>query len=77
MLEIVIYSEQALLVHRIVCAYRRAEHKAKFAVAGYIVYSLYQGLENNPLDSVAHFAHLGGALIGFIILSQWRKKNMI
>lgn len=37
--------------------------------------ALYQGYVNNPTDSVAHFAHLGGMLFGFILIQLWRKDR--
>ncbi len=51
--------------------------KAKFLVIGYIGLELYLGFANNPQDNVAHFAHLGGALIGIILVLIWQrsKKN--
>ena len=36
---------------------------------------LYAGFANNPGDNVAHFAHLGGMIFGFILIMYWRKKN--
>ncbi|MGI4729175.1 MAG: rhomboid family intramembrane serine protease, partial [Janthinobacterium lividum] len=45
--------------------------KAKYAVIGYIVVELYLGLSQHQGDSVAHFAHLGGALFGYILLRVW------
>ena len=49
--------------------------KAKYFVIGYAVLELYLGISNNPSDNVAHFAHLGGALIGIIIVLYWSKKR--
>ena len=50
--------------------------KAKFFVIGYAALELYLGFSNNPTDNVAHFAHLGGALVGIIIVLIWqRNKN--
>ncbi len=49
--------------------------KAKYLVSLYAVYELYSGLANNPGDNVAHFAHLGGALFGVIMVLYWRKKG--
>lgn len=37
--------------------------------------ALYQGYQGNPDDSVAHFAHLGGMLFGFILILIWRKDR--
>jgi len=47
--------------------------KAKFFVIGYGLLELYSGLQNNPMDNVAHFAHLGGMLFGFILIKYWNK----
>ncbi|HSY75595.1 MAG TPA: rhomboid family intramembrane serine protease, partial [Bacteroidia bacterium] len=49
--------------------------KAKYVVAGYAVYELYSGIANHPGDNVAHFAHLGGALFGAIMVLYWRRKR--
>ncbi len=49
--------------------------KAKYVVTGLIIYELYRGFDNNPNDNVAHFAHLGGALIGFIIIKYWQRNR--
>ena len=49
--------------------------KAKYLIAGYIVIELIGGFGQFAGDSVAHFAHLGGALFGFIILKFWRVQR--
>ena len=49
--------------------------KAKYFVAIYGAVELYLGLSNNPADNVAHFAHLGGMLFGFILLKYWQKNH--
>lgn len=50
--------------------------KAKYFVIGYAAIELWLGFSNNPGDNVAHFAHLGGALMGIIIVLIWqRNKN--
>ena len=41
----------------------------------YGILELYLGLSNNPADNVAHFAHLGGMIFGFILLKYWQKNN--
>lgn len=46
--------------------------KAKYLVTVYIVIELIGGFGQFAGDSVAHFAHLGGALFGYIILKYWR-----
>lgn len=47
--------------------------KAKYFVIGYAVLELVLGISGG--DGVAHFAHLGGMLFGFILIIYWRKKN--
>lgn len=49
--------------------------KAKYFVIVYGLIELYSGISNNPADNVAHFAHLGGMLFGFILLKYWQKNN--
>lgn len=49
--------------------------KAKWFVLGYGAIELYSGFANNPNDNVAHFAHLGGMLFGFIMIKLWQKDR--
>jgi len=49
--------------------------KAKWFVLGYGAIELYSGFANNPNDNVAHFAHLGGMLFGFILIQMWKKDK--
>ncbi|WP_321481097.1 rhomboid family intramembrane serine protease [uncultured Bacteroides sp.] len=49
--------------------------KAKYFVIGYALIELYSGFANSANDNVAHFAHLGGMIFGFILIMYWRKKN--
>jgi membrane associated rhomboid family serine protease len=49
--------------------------KAKYIVllhGGLEIYSAYQ---NNPGDNVAHFAHIGGMIFGYILIKFWQHKN--
>lgn len=50
--------------------------KARYFVIGYALIELYLGTMGSP-DGVAHFAHLGGMLFGFILIIFWRKKKKI
>lgn len=50
--------------------------KAKWFVLIYAVIELLFGV-SGVNDGVAHFAHLGGALWGFLILLYWKKKGKI
>jgi membrane associated rhomboid family serine protease len=48
--------------------------KAKWAVMGYVAIDLFSGVSGRG-DNVAHFAHLGGALTGFILVLIWNKTG--
>lgn len=49
--------------------------KAKYFVAIFGLIELYSGWRNASGDNVAHFAHLGGMLFGFILIWYWRKSR--
>jgi len=49
--------------------------KAKWAMLGLAAIDLFGGVSRISGDNIAHFAHLGGALTGFIIVLIWNKTN--
>src|SRR5687768_13075277 len=49
--------------------------KAKWLVTGYAAMELFSGLRNDPIDNVAHFAHIGGLVVGLVIVYIWRKRS--
>lgn len=49
--------------------------KAKYVVGAYALFELYAGIRNSAGDNIAHFAHLGGMLVAFILLKIWNKTN--
>jgi membrane associated rhomboid family serine protease len=49
--------------------------KAKWFVVIYGGLELFSGLRNSASDNVAHFAHLGGMLFGFILIKIWQKRR--
>ncbi|MGZ2369034.1 rhomboid family intramembrane serine protease [Ancylomarina sp. YFZ004] len=49
--------------------------KAKYFVIGYGAIELYLGFQQSAGDNVAHFAHLGGMLFGFILIKYWQKYS--
>mgnify|MGYP000930051729 CR=1 FL=1 len=49
--------------------------KAKYFVILYGLFELYSGIQNNPADNIAHFAHLGGMLFGFILIRYWNRNR--
>jgi membrane associated rhomboid family serine protease len=50
--------------------------KAKYFVIGYALLELYLGVAGT-MDGIAHFAHLGGMLFGFLLILYWRSKGKI
>lgn len=49
--------------------------KAKWFVIFYAGLELWLGVQNSAGDNVAHWAHLGGALVGFLLVLYWNKRN--
>lgn len=49
--------------------------KAKWMVIGYGVIELLIGL-GQASDGVAHFAHLGGMLFGFVMIWVWKRRGL-
>jgi len=49
--------------------------KAKWFVIGYGAIELFAGVMNQPGDNVAHFAHLGGMIFGFVLIKYWNKTQ--
>lgn len=54
--------------------------KAKYFVPGIIAVDLFLGLKGSSIfgsggTGVAHFAHIGGALIGFAIMWYWKQNQ--
>jgi membrane associated rhomboid family serine protease len=49
--------------------------KAKYVIPGFILLDLFGGFYRVAGDNIGHFAHLGGALVGFILVLYWNKTN--
>lgn len=49
--------------------------KAKWAMLGLAAIDLFGGVASVTGDNIAHFAHLGGALTGFLLVWYWNKTN--
>ncbi|HYV95531.1 MAG TPA: rhomboid family intramembrane serine protease [Chitinophagales bacterium] len=47
--------------------------KAKYFVVFYAGFELYAGIIGSQ-DGIAHFAHLGGALVGFLMVKYWNRN---
>ena len=50
--------------------------KAKWFIAIFIGIELLTGV-TGTMSGIAHFAHLGGALVGFLLLYWWRKSGKL
>ena len=49
--------------------------KAKWAMLGLAAIDLFGGVASVSGDNIAHFAHLGGVLTGFLMVLYWNKTN--
>ncbi len=49
--------------------------KAKYFVLLYGLYELYSTIIQAPGDNIAHFAHLGGMAIAFVLVKHWQKQG--
>ena len=50
--------------------------KAKWFVLFFVVFELFTGVTGTA-DGIAHFAHLGGMLFGFLLILYWRKSGKL
>lgn len=48
--------------------------KAKYFIPVLILFELFMGVRGYEWNNVANFAHLGGALIGFLFIKNWKKN---
>jgi membrane associated rhomboid family serine protease len=49
--------------------------KAKWLGIGYFTWELFFAIRNSAGDNIARWAHVGGAIVGLIIVMTWNKKN--
>jgi membrane associated rhomboid family serine protease len=49
--------------------------KAKWAIIGIIALDVFGGVASTPNDNIAHFAHVGGALCGLLIVWIWNRNR--
>ncbi|AOW11189.1 rhomboid family intramembrane serine protease [Flavobacterium gilvum] len=53
--------------------------KAKYFVPGLLLVDLYLGVSGGSIfggsSGIAHFAHLGGALVGYLMMWYWKKNQ--
>lgn len=48
--------------------------KAKYLIGAYLAFEIYNSIYR-PNDGTAHLAHVGGAIVGIIIVLIWRKQG--
>lgn len=52
--------------------------KAKYFVFFYAIFELYAGISSlNGGSNIAHFAHVGGMLFGYILIKYWNRRRRI
>jgi membrane associated rhomboid family serine protease len=51
--------------------------KAKYFVILYGCMEVYAIYQSNPEDNIAHFAHIGGFIVGFIMLKIWERQGKL
>ena len=49
--------------------------KAKYFVPLILVMDLFFGFSSYSMGPIAHFAHVGGAVTGFLIMSYWKRNQ--
>jgi membrane associated rhomboid family serine protease len=49
--------------------------KAKYVIPFFVLIDLFGGIYRIKGDEIGHFAHLGGALVGFLLVLYWNKTN--
>ena len=49
--------------------------KVKWFVLGYAAIELFSGVRASAGDNVAHWAHLGGGLVGLLLVIYWNRHN--
>ena len=49
--------------------------KAKYLIPVYVLFDLFGGFSRQAGDNVGHFAHLGGALVGILIVIFMNRTN--
>lgn len=49
--------------------------KAKYLIGGYFVLEIYSSFHQTAGDHVAHLAHVGGAIVGGVIVLIWKRNS--
>ncbi len=59
--------------HRLLLLIPPIPIRAKYFVIGYGAFELFAGM-TGTMAGIAHFAHLGGMVVGFLLIQYWRGK---
>jgi len=49
--------------------------RAKYLIGCYLAYEIYMSFFSSSVDNIAHIAHVGGAIVGAILVLYWRAKD--
>jgi membrane associated rhomboid family serine protease len=49
--------------------------KAKYLIGIYMLFAIFGAVNPTPGDNVAHYAHIGGAIFGWIMVNVWKNKH--
>jgi membrane associated rhomboid family serine protease len=49
--------------------------KAKYIIPCYVVLEIYSSINQSQGDNVAHLAHIGGAILGFLVVKFWNLQR--
>jgi len=41
----------------------------------YFAVEIFSAFQNSPTDKIAHWAHIGGGLVGFLLVLTWNRNN--
>lgn len=63
-----------LFPNRVIYLYFAIPVKLKYLVFGLGMYEIWSEMNRADGDNVAHFAHLGGMVIAFVVIKIWQKR---
>lgn len=50
---------------------------AKYFIPFYMAIEIFLGVNEFSWDNIAHFAHIGGAIVGFVLMMMWRQGDRV
>ncbi len=61
--------------HKLMLIFLPVPIAAKYFIPALMLIELFLGFQRYSWDPIAHFAHLGGALVGLLIILYWRRQG--